>query len=381
MRWQDRATNIWQREKPAPPQIASAIALSLLALQLAIALFEYARLAKVALTFPFPLDYGEGPILDQVSRLAHFENIYRNSFATPPYTVSNYPPLFHLIQLPFAWLFGPAYWYGRLISIVSAITAALLIGLILHTLTDDKVASVFGAAILLSFPYILQSSVFDRVDSLALALSLGGLYTVVRGPAGRRASRQEIWLGGILFTAAVYTRQSYVLAAPLAAFGWLWQGRQRGPALALAAIAAASSLALFIILNGLTQGGFYLNVVAANINSFSWQTVTQYWVDLYINAGYLLIACLAYILLARLAEPVRSWPLTTAYLFGAGPPHSTTGPLAVVCIQKAGSTGCALTRAGGPCIHRPTPVPAPRAPVVRSVPLRDSQPLSSPMSE
>src|SRR5713226_9089016 len=196
MRWQDRAAILWQREKPTLPQIASAIALSLLALQLGIALFEYARLAKAALTYPFPLDYGEGPILDQVSRLAHFENIYRNSFATPPYTVSNYPPLFHLIQVPFARLFGPAFWYGRLISIVSAITAASLIGLILHTLTGDKVASVFGAAILLSFPYILQWSVFDRVDSLALALSLGGLYTVVRGSAGQRASRQEIWLGG-----------------------------------------------------------------------------------------------------------------------------------------------------------------------------------------
>jgi hypothetical protein len=58
MRWQDRATNIWQREKPALPQIASAIALSLLTLQLGIALFEYARLARAALAFPFPLDYG-----------------------------------------------------------------------------------------------------------------------------------------------------------------------------------------------------------------------------------------------------------------------------------------------------------------------------------
>ena len=51
-------------------------------------LFEYARLAG-GVGLPFPLDYGEGPMLDQTLRLAQFENIYRNSFASPPYTVSN----------------------------------------------------------------------------------------------------------------------------------------------------------------------------------------------------------------------------------------------------------------------------------------------------
>jgi hypothetical protein len=42
------------------------------------ALFEYVRLAIAAVAFPFPLDYSEGPILDQVLRLARFENIYRD---------------------------------------------------------------------------------------------------------------------------------------------------------------------------------------------------------------------------------------------------------------------------------------------------------------
>ena len=121
-------------------------------------------------------------MLDQTLRLAQFENIYRNSFVSPPYTISNYPPLFQLMQVPFARIVGPAFWYGRLISILSAVSAAVLIGLILHTLTSDWIAAAIGGFTLLAFPYLLQGSILNRVDTLALALSLGGLYATVRWP-------------------------------------------------------------------------------------------------------------------------------------------------------------------------------------------------------
>jgi hypothetical protein len=53
------------------------------------------------ITFPYPLDHGEGPLLDQAMRLARFENIYRRDLTLPPYTLANYPPLFPLAQAPF----------------------------------------------------------------------------------------------------------------------------------------------------------------------------------------------------------------------------------------------------------------------------------------
>src|SRR6476660_6612673 len=126
--WREWGTAFWNQNSLTLPRIIFILALLLLLARLGIALFEYSRLAGAALAFPFPLDYGEGPMLDQTLRLAHFETIYRNSFASPPYTVSNYPPLFQLIQVPLAWTIGPAFWYGRLISILSAVSAAGLIG-------------------------------------------------------------------------------------------------------------------------------------------------------------------------------------------------------------------------------------------------------------
>jgi hypothetical protein len=295
------------------PRIVFILALLLLLVRLGIVLFEYTQLASAALAFPFPLDYGEGPMLDQILRLARFENIYRNSFASPPYTVSNYPPLFQLIQVPLARIFGPAFWYGRLISILSAASAAGLIGLILHTLTGDRIAAAISGVTLLAFPYLLQGSVLDRVDALALALSLGGLYATVRWPS----HRQGPWVAGLLFTAAAFTNARYALVAPLTAFVWLWHLEHRRQAFRLAAIVTGTCLGLFLSLNVITQGGFYLNTVLANLTSFSWYTVTSYLVNLYLHAGYLVIGCLFFIIVERLGEATRSWPLVVPYCLGA----------------------------------------------------------------
>src|SRR5687768_1260721 len=311
--WREWRATFLNQKALTLPWIIFVLALLLLLARLGIALFEYARLAGAALAFPFPLDYGEGPLLDQTLRLAQFENIYRNSFASPPYTVSNYPPLFQLIQVPFAWMVGPAFWYGRLISILSAIIAAGLIGLILNTLTRDRIAAAIGGLTWLAFPYLLQGSVVNRVDALALALSLGGLYAAIRWPSHRRG----LWVAGLLFTATAFTNPRYALAAPLTAFVWLWQLEPRRQAFRLAAIVVGSCVVVFLSLNLITQGGFYLNTVLANLTSFSWYTVTSYLLNLYLHAGFLVIGCLAFIGVERLGEATRSWPLVTPYCLGA----------------------------------------------------------------
>ena len=304
---------LWNQKTLTLPRIIFSLALLLLVARLGISLFEYFRLAASAYAFPFPLDYGEGPMLDQTLRLARFENIYRNSFASPPYTVSNYPPFFQFIQVPFARIVGPAFWYGRLISILSAVSAAGLIGLILHTLTGDRIAATMGGLTLLAFPYLMHGSVLNRVDALALALSLGGLYATVRWPS----HRQGLWVVGLLFTAAAFTNARYALVAPLTAFAWLWHLELRRQAFRLAGNVTGSCLGLFLSLNLITQGGFYLNTVVANLTSFSWYTVTGYVINLYLHAGYLVIGSLIFIGIERLGEATRSWPLVVPYCLGA----------------------------------------------------------------
>ena len=311
--WREWRAALWNQKTLTLPAIIFSLVMLLLVARLGTSLFEYARLAGAALAFPFPLDYGEGPMLDQTLRLAHFETIYHNSFASPPYTVSNYPPMFQLIQVPLTWIMGPAFWYGRLISILSAVSAAGLIGLILNTVTGDRIAAAIGGLTLLAFPYLLQGSILNRVDTLALALSLGGLYATVRWPS----HRQGTWIAGLLFTAAAFTNPRYALAAPLTAFIWLWHLEHRRQAFRLAAIVVGSCVVLFLSLNLITQGGFYLNTVLANWISFSWETVTGYLLNLYLNAGFLVIGCLIFFVIERMGEATRSWPLVLPYFLGA----------------------------------------------------------------
>jgi len=338
--WREWRAALWNQKTPS--RFILGLALLLLVARLGVSVFEYARLARAALAFPFPLEYGEGPMLDQTLRLAHFENIYRNSFASPPYTVSNYPPLFQLIQVPLAWMIGPAFWYGRLISILSAVSAAGLIGLILNTLTGDRIASAIGGLTLLAFPYLLQGSILNRVDALALALSLGGLYTTVRWPS----HRQGPWVAGLLFTAAAFTNPRYALAAPLTALVWLWHLEHRRQAFRLAAIVTGSCLGLFLSLNLITQGGYYLNTVLANSTSFSWYTVTGYWLNLYLYAGFLVIGCLIFIGIERLGEATHSWPLVAPYCLGAAFMTLTAG-MANASANDLFEVVAALCLAGG----------------------------------
>jgi ABC-type Fe3+ transport system permease subunit len=76
----------------------------------------FVRHGIAALAFLYPLNYGEGPLLDQAMRLADLKNIYPVDLSNPSYVVSNYPPLFLLLQAPFVWAFGPEFLYGPTIS-------------------------------------------------------------------------------------------------------------------------------------------------------------------------------------------------------------------------------------------------------------------------
>src|SRR5215203_6143631 len=74
-----------------------------------------------AASFRYQLDYGEAPLVDQAMRLAEGENIYRTDLSTPPYTISNYPPLYVALLTLSVKGFGPAatFTVGRWLSILS----------------------------------------------------------------------------------------------------------------------------------------------------------------------------------------------------------------------------------------------------------------------
>jgi hypothetical protein len=297
------------------------LALAVLVLVLTASFSHYAGHAREGLGFPYPLDYGEGPILDQTLRLAAGENIYRNDFSTPPYTISNYPPLFMLAQVPFTLGFGPAFWYGRLISLVCALLSALFIGLTIYQLSGDRVASVIGGLLLLTFPYVQYWSLLNRIDLLALALSTAGLYVIT----ARSDRHWGVALAAGLAVAAIFTRQSYALAMPFGAFVWLLSMRRFNQAIRFFLYIAGATLVLFLVLNTLSRGGFYLNIITANVNPFNWQVVTENLITLATNTFYLLLLIAVFLVAERAGTHTRSWPLALPYFFAASISATTIG--------------------------------------------------------
>lgn len=288
------------------------IAWAILFLMLFAAIVFYLWRVWLHLTYPYPLDYGEGPILDQVLRLARGGNIYRVDLTQPPYVLANYPPLYYILQFPFVHLVGPALWYGRLISVASIMTTALLVGLTVLTLTKNRIAASASAVTLLAIPYISYWSLLNRVDSLALMLSWTGLFIVVRWPR----KKWGLFATGLCLAAAVYTRQTYGLAAPLAAFVWLWRENSRRSALALGAITAGLGLSAFILLNAASNGGFYFSIVTANVNDYRLAQMVAFWSKLVKNMPILLVAGVGLFLLGN-RKALNGFSLVAPYLTAA----------------------------------------------------------------
>ena len=295
-------------------RVALWVATAFLILAQGLAVLLFLRHGWQAISFPYPLNYGEGPLLDQSVRLAAFENIYRTDLSASPYVIANYPPLFMLAQVPFVWLFGPAMWYGRLISLLSVAAVALFVGLTLHALTRDRLASLAGALIFPAMPYVVRWSSLSRVDSLGLALSWAGLFVVARWPQ----KRWSVFVSALLLVAAVYTRQTYILAAPLAAFVWLVAQGQRRRALQTAAITGGACLLLFAALNISTGEGFFLNTVTANLNDFRWERVSLNALGALLACPVLLLSSLAFLLLTP-HKGNNAWWLVAPYLIASIP--------------------------------------------------------------
>jgi hypothetical protein len=185
----------------------------------------------------------------------------------------------------------------------------------------------------LAIPYVVHWSSLLRIDMLALACSTAGLYLLARWPTARWSTVGS----ALLLVAAIYTRQSYALAAPLAAFLWLlmhdrrrtlrpWTLRLRSEqAFGLAALVGGLAVILFLILNPLTRGGFYFNVVTANVNEFGMERLEWNLRRLRDAAPVLLIIGGAFLFLAP--GRVRSWPLLVPYLIGAALSSLTVGKI------------------------------------------------------
>ena len=221
-----------------------------------------------AIRYPFEIDYGEGIVWQQALRIAS-GHAY-GSIAHFPAIVFHYPPVFHLLSMAAAAIFGlDQLAAGRTVSIVSTILIGCFAGLIVfRSLSEEtgtaaaSICAVIGGLIVFTLWPVLLWAPLMRVDMAATAFSLAGVLlgiVALRRPA-------VIHGAALCFVAAVYTKQTSIVA-PAATFLTLLLVC---PKVARAGIATAilSGLAVLGALTWWTDGGFIRHIFLYNINRF-----------------------------------------------------------------------------------------------------------------
>ena len=273
-------------EGRAPQSAARAMRLAAALAGLA-AIAAYLFVALRRMGYPFPVEWLESNSLVEVHRILAGRPLY--AAPTVEYVPDGYPPLYFALSAAVARVLGVSYLTLRLVSLVSSLSCFALLARLVQRETGSAAAGI-GAAGLFAAVYSATDTWFDvgRVDSLFLALSIGGLYAArwMRGTRGAVAA-------GVLLAAAALTKQTGFLEG-IAVIAALLAGPRRRLA-CLAALTGITVLGVSTLLLGLASGGWYVYYVfelmgehSLTGSSFGW-----FWTALATAMG--LAACAAVI--------------------------------------------------------------------------------------
>ncbi len=289
---------------PAAPRALRLAHRLLLAAALVVMLFYFAVYAAYAINlinFPFDYDQGEGFELVDTVFFSRFEFPYRDTEVFPFYS-SNYPPLFHVIAAPLVWLFGPAYWYGRLLGFLgTCITAAAIAFAVYrdgqrragkgHLLLATIAALCYLASNTVYHigPLFRQHATMVMFETLAVVLLAGA--NEIGEP---RLRRRALFWGLLLVIAAGYTKQLAAVTALAVGLFLLLRSPRR--ALVWGSFAAAVGVGIFVWMTLATEGQWWRQAILANVNQLDVQqtiALARQWVALH---GFLLVPALLLLL-------------------------------------------------------------------------------------
>lgn len=227
----------------------------------------YVHYAVGLMRFPFDYDQGEGFELVDTIMFSEGKWPYQDNEIYPFYA-SNYPPLFHVILVPFVWVFGEAYWYGRLVGFLGTLVTAATIGVIVQREGHDRrVAALAGLAFLASNyvyhvgPLFRQHMTMVMFETLSVAVLAGASAIPDTGRC-----RRMLALGLALMLAAGFTKQ-LALASAVAVFVFLLLRNPRR-CIAWGLLFAAAGSGIFVWMNWATDGAWWTNAIAANVNDY-----------------------------------------------------------------------------------------------------------------
>ncbi len=265
---------------------------------------QFFRRSVAAIRYSYELDYGEGQVLLNTLTLMNGGSIY-DAPGSAPFTVSNYPPVYHVLAAALSSVTGAPLATGRALSAVSTLLAGAFVGLIVMmastrgrpTRFSPAAAAAAAAMLFVSVWPVFIWGVFMRVDMLAILFSLAGLWAHLRWYA--HPVLRHVCVA--LFLLAVFTRQAAVAGAVSAIITTFVVDRRRG--LRMGAVFGGAVIAIFVAINAATHGQFYFHTVTATATAFHWTGIlVQLWYPLAQYRWLTLLAALGAIIALRSSE-------------------------------------------------------------------------------
>ncbi|MDH7568813.1 MAG: glycosyltransferase family 39 protein, partial [Armatimonadota bacterium] len=218
--------------------------------------------------YPFPLDYGEGVALDRCVGLLHGEPLYP-AVGRPPFITWNFPPLYMWVCALAARAVGPSFAVGRTVSLLAALAAAVLVGLLASRGGVSRFWAVVAGLLFVGTCTVATWGALMRVDMLGVAFGLVGLVCV--------ASRRPAWQAGTAFGLAFLCKQS-LFAALAASLLWLAHSRRWREGLWVAAVGGLVGGGVLALLWLVVGPPLWTHLFTANMNDWSvrqlvWETL------------------------------------------------------------------------------------------------------------
>ena len=290
----------------------------------------YLFVALRRLDYPFALEWLEGNSLVEVHRVLAGQPLYPAPGAG--YVPDGYPPLYFLVSAAVARVLGVSYLALRLVSLVSSLACFAVLARLVQRETGSLAAGT-GAAGVFAATYFAAGTWFDigRVDSLFLALSVGGLYAVrrMRGPGGAVTA-------GVLLAAAALTKQTGVAEAAAVTVALLAGPRRR--LACIAALTGVTVLGVSTLVLALASGGWYLYYVVRLMSehSLAYGNFGWFWTALLTAIGLAAAAALS----APAACLASCWPAAPRWPSRATPPWCTAAAASTTCCPPTSRWRC-----------------------------------------
>ena len=204
--------------------------------------------------YKFELEWLEGDMLLHAVRLLEHKSIYAAPSAE--FVPEIYPPFYYIVVACAFRLFGPSLFVLRAVSATALFFVFVLIFKVVSKETRSLMLAVVGTGLFAGF-YATHSSWYDigRVDSFFYFILLLGIWVASKASH----SKWGAVASAIIFSMAIYTKQSAAIYIPFAAIFFFIKNRKS--AVLFSTVFIIVSASALLVLHRMTDGWFTYMVV------------------------------------------------------------------------------------------------------------------------